>query len=69
MAAGFMVGARHVTSWPRPQVPLILSHRVSDPYSFATGPDPDPIRIPGFMTKNWKEFTAEKIFFGSKTTI
>jgi hypothetical protein len=21
MAGGFMVGARHVTSWPRPQVP------------------------------------------------
>ena len=40
MAGGFMVGARHVTSWPRPQVPLILSNRVSDPNSFATGPDP-----------------------------
>ncbi len=31
--------------------------------------DPDPIRIQGFMTKNWKKITAEKkitFFFDQK---
>ncbi len=42
------------------------SSRVLDPYGIHL----IRIRIQGFyMTKNWKKFTAEKFFFGSKTTI
>jgi hypothetical protein len=42
---------------------------VSDPDSLSS--DPDPIRIQGSMTKNWKKFTPEDklIFFGSKIAI
>jgi hypothetical protein len=42
---------------------------VSDPYRIHLITDPDPIRIQGFDDQKLKKFTAEIIFFLSKTTI